>query len=419
MWLAVRVLETYRPKIIGITGSVGKTSTKEAAFAVLSMKYRVRKTKGNYNNELGVPLTIIGRESPGKNVIGWMMLFIHTIKLILVKDTSYPEVVLLEMGADHPGDIKYLTSHVQCQVGVLTAIAPVHLEFFKKIENVIKEKQILIESLPVNGFAIINGDDVLLRQTQGRTDARLLTYGLNTDNDVQAREIKLSRGKGGGEKVGGISFKLFYAGHSVPVYLPGVLGNHQVYTALAAATVGLVMDINLVDIAHGLQTFKPPKGRMNLIHGIKDTLIIDDTYNSSPAAVKAGLKVLSSIVIPEGARRLAVLGEMLELGEYTEQGHREVGHAVAEANIDYLVCVGERARDIVRGAKEAGMSEQAIQYFDDTQTAGKYIQNWLKQHDLLLVKGSQGVRMEKIVKELMTNPELAGQLLVRQGEPWK
>lgn len=412
------ILKKYQPLVVGITGSVGKTSAKEAIYSVLSSRNQVRRNTKNYNNEFGVPLTIIGIDSPGRNIFGWLAVFFQSFYLLSRKSKKYPEVLVLEMGADHPGDIKYLTELVKLNVGVLTAIAPVHLEYFKNIANVIKEKQIIIEILPSGGFAVINGDDLLLKQTFSRTRAKIISFGLNPDNTVWASEFRLSTGREGEGKIEGISFKLFHTGHSVPVFLPGVLGKHQVYSALAAAAVGVAFDINLLEIAEALKTFSSPKGRMNLIHGIKKSLIIDDSYNSSPAASQAALEVLQEMPVSSKARRIAVFGEMLELGSYTEQGHREVGHSASELNIDFIVNVGEKTRDVGRGAKEAGMGEERIYYFDDNKKASEFLKQLIKQGDIILVKGSQSSRMEQIVKALMAHPNLARQLLVRQESPW-
>lgn len=412
------ILNKYNPIVVAVTGSVGKTSAKEAIFTVLQKRYKVRRSVSNYNNEIGVPLTIIGTGIPGRNVWLWFKVLVKFLSLIFFRQ-DYPDILVLEMGADHPGDIHYLTSFVPVDVGVLTAVAPVHLEFFKKIENILKEKQIIIEMVKKDGAAVINGDDWLVRQTSQKTKEKVFTFGLEENNTVRAIEIKLSTGnKDNKQEVSGLSFKLVYAGNSIPIFLPGVLGRHQVYSALAAAAVGISLGCNLVEIADALQRFQSPKGRMNLIIGVKDSIIIDDTYNSSPAAAQAALEVLAEIPIDKKARRLAVFGDMLELGSFTQQGHREVGHKTAELNIDFLLCVGEKSRDIGRGAKEAGMGEERIYYFSDNEKAIDFLQRMIKTNDLILVKGSQGARMEKVVKAVMAYPENAKLLLVRQDKPW-
>ena len=176
--------------------------------------------------------------------------------------------------------------------------------------------------------------------------------------------------------------------------------------------------MNLVAIAEALRHFDSPKGRMNLIAGNKHTQIIDDTYNSSPQSVIAALNIMKMIPLPEAGRRLAVLGDMLELGSYSEKGHLEVGKFVTKTKIDKLIVVGERARDIARGAESAGMSRDNIFHFPDAAAAGRFLEDRLQEHDLVLVKGSQGLRLEKIVEEIMAEPLRASELLVRQDEQW-
>ncbi len=419
--LAKGVLHRQRPEVVGITGSVGKTSTKEAIYAVLSSHYQVRCNSKSYNNEIGVPLTIIGIDDyPGRNLWKWLKVIGKGLFFSLYPSKNYPKILVLEMGADHPGDIKYLASFVKSRVGVITAIAPVHIEFFKKIENILAEKKILIDTLPVDGVAVVNGDDQMLKRSIAKIKTKVLTFGFDESVDVRGSEVRLSSGSSDqAEGVRGISFKLSYQGHVVPVFMPGVLGRHQVYAALAAAAVGFVFELNLVQISEALRMFKPPRGRMNLLAGIKHTFIIDDSYNSSPTAAQAALEVLAEMSQAQSARSVAVLGDMLELGAYTEQGHREVGHKAAELGIDYLICVGARARYIGHGAEEAGMDESNIFYFSDVKEASRFLQELIKQGDFILIKGSQGARMEKAVKEVMAHPELAKELLVRQEDSWQ
>ena len=205
----------------------------------------------------------------------------------------------------------------------------------------------------------------------------------------------------------------------MPVLLPKVIGYNSIYAALAAAAVGIAFDMNLVEISKALEKFDSPRGRMNLIDGIKHTLIVDDTYNSSPLSVTSALDIVSKIPVIRGARKFAVLGDMLELGNYSEEGHREAGRYVFTSGINKLIVVGERARDIARGAEQASMLRDNIFHFANTEDAGRFIQNRMRQGDLIFIKGSQGMRMEKIVKEIMAEPLRAKGLLVRQDETWK
>ena len=420
-FFAVKIVAKYQPEIVAITGSVGKTSTKEAIYTVLASSFNVRTNIKNYNNEIGIPLTIINAKAAGKSLIGWVVVFAKAIGLLIKTDKNYPKILVLEMGADHPGDIKYLTGFLPIKVGVITAVAPVHLEFFKTLEEVAKEKGSLIKALPKSGFAILNQDDKLVFEMKKNTNATVLTFGLIPQAEVRASEIAVSHEVDYKDvsTIQGISFKLNHKGSVVPVLLPSVLGEHLVLTALAAIAVGLVYKINLHTIIESLKTYEPPKGRMHIISGIKNTLIIDDTYNSSPLAAAKALHQLSEINLDKHHKKYAVLGDMLELGSYTEQAHQELGQAVFDYKIDYLITVGEISRDIVRGAVKAGMSKDNCFNFKNSLEAAKFLQDRIAEGDLILIKGSQGVRMEKAVKELMAEPEKAEDLLVRQGKEWQ
>lgn len=409
------ILKKYKPDIIGVTGSFGKTSAKEAIFTVLSDKLNVRQNIKNYNNEIGLPLTIIGANSGGRSILSWLFVFIKTFLLLIRRDKKYPEILVLEMAVDHPGDMSYLTNLAPCKIGVVTGVGPVHIEFFKTIERVAKEKSIIVSHIDKNGWAVLNGDNEYVCEMDKLTRARVLTYGINNnDVDIKASEILVSEREGG--KISGLSFKLFYKGSSVPVLLPNILGEHLIYAALAAASIGSIYGINMVDIANSLRDFKAPKGRMNLIDGIKNTHIIDDTYNAGPDSTTAALNVLGKITTDQ--HKFAVLGDMLELGDYTENSHRQVGKAVYDNKINYLVTVGEMAKIIATEAEKQGLSKDNIFIFSDIEKAGLLLQDKIEEGDFILVKGSQGMRMEKIVKEIMAEPLKAGELLVRQDEEW-
>lgn len=414
-FLAKLVLKKYKPEVIGITGSMGKTSTKEAIFAVLSSQFRVRQNLKNYNNEIGVPLSILGVESGYKSIFKWLEVFLKSLKLILFSDPNYPRILILEMGADHPGDIKYLTDLVPLKVGVVAGIGPAHLEFFESIDKIVKEKRLIVSRLEPDGHAVLNRDDKEVYGMRDKTRAKVLTYGFDEEAGVRALEEGVI---GEGVKIEGINFKLSYEGSTVPVFIPGVLGRQHIYAALGGAAIGIIYGLNLVEIAESLKNYKAPKGRMNLVPGIKNTLIIDDTYNASPIPTERALEVLQSVKLPETNQKFAVLGDMLELGGFSEEGHRQVGRVVAKSGIDYLITVGEKSRDITRGALESGMAEDKVFNFSTPEEAGKFVQNKMKQGDVVLVKGSQGMRMEKVVKELMAEPLMACQLLVRQDKEW-
>ena len=417
--LAKKILVKYQPDIVGITGSYGKTSTKEAIYTVLSSTYSVRQNLKNYNNELGVPLSIIGKESGGKSFFKWLGVIIAAWSLLLFKNHHYPKMLVLEMAADHPGDIKYLVKMAPPKVGVITAIGPVHLEFFKKVEKVLDEKKAIITKLPEDGFAVLNADDNYVMSVDNQTKAKIMSYGFDDDSEVKASDqvIFSELPEEVEKRIKGVSFKLHYQGTTVPVFLPDVLGKHQIYSALAAAAVGIAFNINLVDIAEALKKWQSPNGRMKIIDGIKHTVLIDDSYNSSPVACEMALDVLARIP-SDGKKKFAALGDMAELGEYMEEGHYLVGKK-AVGTCDYLITVGEAAKMIAEQAKKSGMAEDRVFSFGTPDRAGRFIQERIKQGDIVLIKGSQVSRMEKIVKELMAEPLRAKELLVRQGRSWK
>jgi len=419
--LARLIIKKYQPVVIGITGSVGKTSAKEAIFEVLKDHFSVRMSSKNYNNEIGLPLTIIGSESAGHDLFGWLKVFFQAWGLLISKDRNYPRVLILELGVDRPGDMAYLTSIAPPSVGLVTMVSYSHLEYFGSLVNIKKEKQVLIEKLSNQegqGLAILNYDNEATREMAEVSRARVLTYGLREGADLQAQDIIYNFTKGNYELLG-LNFKLNYKGSIVPVTIPGVMSPTALRAALAGAAVGLYFELNLVEIARALRDFVLPPGRMHLLPGIKHTFIIDDTYNSSPEAALAAVEILEAIKIETGAKKYAVLGDMLEIGHYTEEGHRLVGQKVAASGIDCLIVVGDKARDFAHGAQTAGMSESHIFHFDRAEEAGLFLRERIKEGDVLLVKGSQGARMEKIVKELMAEPERAAELLVRQGLEWE
>ncbi len=426
-FLAKAVLAKYKPEIIGITGSVGKTSAREAIFAVISSKFRARQSVKNYNNEIGLPLTVIGAAHPGKSFWGWLFVCLKALVLLIWKNNNYPEVLILEMGVDRPGDMKYLLGIVKPRIGVITKIGESHLEFFKSVDEISEEKGMLARNLTKGGCAVLNFDDERLRSLTASLAGKKITYGLNQAADTKAEVISFSGTKNfQPENINssGINFNLDYKNESASVFLLGAISASAVMASLAGAAVGLVYGMSLADIAAALKNFRQPPGRMNLLPGVKNTLIIDDTYNSSPQSSIAALGALNNVSAAADytkmlRRKIAVFGDMLELGSYTEDGHRLVGKKVFEAGVDELIAVGERARDIGRGAQEVGMKEESIFYFPNSDEAKTFVKERIKEGDLILVKGSQGARMEKIVKEIMAEPLLARELLVRQEREWE
>lgn len=403
--LAKLAIKKYQPQIIAITGSVGKTSCKEAIFCVLKDKFKVARNVKNYNNEIGVPLTILRQSiAPGKNIFKWFFIFMTSLKLLLVKDEHYPSILILEMGADRPGDIKYLTSIAKPNIAVITAIGSSHIEYFKTIQNIVKEKSSILDRLDQQDWAIINQDEELLHDTIAKVKSNLKTFGRSGLSDVYLSNIHITQYDGHY----GTSFKLKHKGSETPMFLPLVLGWQHAQAAASACAVGLVLGMNLVEIGEALNQYTPVKGRTNLIAGIKNSWIIDDTYNASPQSSKVALEILAEMP----GRKIAIFGDMLELGSLSEEGHQAVGRIVFELGIDYLFVIGERARDIARGAKQAGMSEDKIFNFPSVHKAGTFVQDRIKENDIILVKGSRGAKMEQMVYEIMAKPWEVDELLV-------
>lgn len=406
------VLKKYRPKVVGITGSFGKTSTKEAAALVVGAKYSVGKSEKNLNNAYGIPLAVLGARDPLGSSFGWMRVVLRGFRLMLLRDRQYPEVLVLEMGADRPGDIVHLTTLVPCDVGLITSIGVSHLEYFESAEQLQAEKAVIVSHLGKDGVAVLNRDDALSFAQKGHTMARVLTYGEHSDATVQMRSVMYRYDT----ESFGLHFKLSSGGSTVPVHIHQALGAPALQAAISAASVGVALGIDLVTIAEALSSYRALPGRLTYIEGIKGTHLIDDTYNASPEAALAAIDVL--VGFDTGGARWAVLGDMLELGSVSESEHRRVGDYLAGKPVDYLVVVGERSVDMMHAACKAGFEEDKVFHFDTSAEAGRFLQDRIKQADVVLVKGSQGVRMEKIVKEIMAEPQRAGELLCRQDSTW-
>jgi len=413
-WMSIAVLKKYNPKIIGVTGSVGKTSTKEAIFCVLASHFRVRRNEKNYNNEIGIPLTIIGAKSGERSINCWFLVFLKWIA-VMISPFKYPEILILEMGVDKPGDMQYLLDFIVPEVGIITDVSPSHIEFFKTLENIAKEKGNLVAQLNEKGLAILNGDNEYVLKIKDRISADISTCGFSEGNDFQATDLAFAYSKGG-EEISGLTFKLNYKGTIIPVRLNKVLAKHQIYAALLATAVGVRMGINLVEIAEALENFFPPCGRMNLLKGIKNTMLIDDSYNASPVSTSAALETLGEI---RAKRKIAVLGDMLELGEETEVGHQKVAQKFLEIGGNLFFGVGPRMEMAVSELKTKGFPEENIFHFADPMSAGRKLQEIMQEGDLILVKGSQGARMEKVLEEVMLEALLVEDLLCRQSKTWK
>lgn len=351
----------FSPTTIGITGSVGKTSTKELTHAVLSSRYHTFKSAGNRNSILGLPLTLFDLRPE------------H-------------EIAVLEMAMYVPGEIARLAQLFPPQIGVVTLIGAVHMERAGSMEAIVAAKRELVEALPANGVAILNKDDERVMSMVGHTPARIFTYGMDNTADVWADDVR-SMG------LNGVRFTLHHADESLTVHVP-LLGRHSVHTSLRAAAVGLICGLSWEEIAHGLRS-TTPELRLVTVPGPHDSMIIDDTYNANPESMLAALNLLEDMQ----GRRVAVLGDMAELGAVEEQSHRLIGRRAADV-AQVLVAVGPRGRWIGEEAKAVGMAADQVMWADSVETAVSLLEQLIQPNDFVLVKGSYAMRMDRIVTAL-------------------
>ncbi len=414
-WASKRVLAKHKPIIIAVTGSVGKTSTRDAIALVLGTKFRVRVPKKNLNTEIGVPLVILDLDKP-TSAWGWLALMFKAIGQATASDQSYPTHLVLEFGADRPGDIKHLCELAPPSVGVVTAITYVHVANYPSLEAMIAEKAELIKCLPADGLAILNADDERTLAMRQLSQALVVTYGSNDQAEVAVVDYVLNAPRG-------IRFAVAdRRTEEMPtqVELAGTLGAHQALVCAAAIAVGKHFGVSAAQAAKVLSAqYSPPAGRLKPLAGIKQTLLLDDSYNAAPASMNAALEVLKACQPTDVGRRVAALGEMAELGPHTEEQHRQLGWRAAEAGVDLLVLVGEKSRDTARGALEAGMKDDQIVLVKNAEEAGRYLDKEIKSGDVVLIKGSQSSRMEKTVRDLLADPTKASELLVRQEPEWQ
>lgn len=404
--LTYKVLSKQRPGIITITGSIGKTSTKEGIYFALKSLESIRRSLKNYNNELGVPFTVSlwGAKAPERNIFLWILVLARLCYFATLKSKKYPQWLVLEIGSDKPGDLHYLMEMIPdglLKIAVLTAVFGVHLEFFKTLEAVYKEKTEPFNYVAKGGLILVNGDncDIERIKKDFSNKAKIISYGFEKPSDIQAKSFKV------GES--GLDFEIKFKQESFTFSQNQAISAYQCYPVLAGLACALELGIEPGDALENLAQKPPMPGRMRLLEGINDSLLIDDTYNSSPEAAKYALKALKDL--PKPGRKIAVLGDMLELGYDSLKFHKETGDLAVGLGIDTLITFGKEAKAI----------SQTARHFENHQQASDYLKSIIKTGDTVLIKGSQGVRMEKIVKEIVVHPDQAKDLLVRQTNEWQ
>jgi UDP-N-acetylmuramoyl-tripeptide--D-alanyl-D-alanine ligase len=356
--LATAVRKLWGKPLVGVTGSAGKTTTKEAIAHVLSTKFNVLKSEGNFNNHFGLPL-------------------------MLLKLEPEHDVAVIEMGMSHAGEIRALAKIAQPEIGVVTNVAPVHLEFFDSLAGIARAKYELIESLPSSGTAVLNADDEYVSQFGRDFKGKVIKYGTQGIADVRAENIQ-SRGAEGSE------FDIFVAGVREHTHLP-LVGEHNVWNGLAAVAVGCALGLRPSDAVAALTSLTPADKRGEVVQ-VGNITVINDCYNSNPKALNAMVDALAAM---NAARRIVIAGEMLELGSAGEEMHRAAGRHIGEKKIDVLVGVRGLSQAMVEGAKQAGVQA----YFVATpEEAGEWLAREARDGDVVLLKASRGVKLEKALE---------------------
>ena len=394
--LTKRVLDRYKPVIVGITGSVGKTSTKEAIYTVLHRNFFVAKSEANTNNEIGVPCAVLDIEPSGtrerpatwasrrKFIVGLLRSFMTAFGPRRRK--HFPKILILELGADRPGDIAHLAELLKPQVVVVTAIGdvPAHVGFYSSPQAVAKEKAHILAYIGKNGFVALGADDpIVLAMSAGGGSSSggkfpVMTFGFSKSADLYASDLAYYMQ---GERAAGLSFKIHKGESFVPIRVPGLVAPHQVQSILAATAVGLHFGMNLVEIGSALESYQAPEHRVQLLPAINGCVLLDDTYNASPLSMRAALEALHEFGTALHKRRVAVLGDMKELGSYAPAAHEEI-QRIAHVKADILVTVGE-----------FGTFKSNIEVI-------KHLEKIIQPNDVVLIKGSHAMHMLDIIDAL-------------------
>lgn len=403
----------HRPKVIAITGNLGKTSTKDAVYAAIAGNIRTRKSRKSFNSDIGVPLAILGVGNPWSNPILWMFALLRGFLEIL--NPLFPKVLVLEVGADHPGDISRIAAWLRPHVAVFTGVPelPVHIENFPSREELVREKKSLFEHVRPDGH-IVAIDDPSTDEIMVGISQPVSRFGFGVSCNILGSEERVRYTDG---MPTSISFAVKHNAVSQEVRIFGSVGRSRVYAALAAFGIADLLSVGPVDAANGLATWEPTPGRMRVLKGMHGATIVDDSYNSSPKAALSALETLSHLT---AKRRIAVLGDMLELGTYSESAHRDLGVHAANA-CHLLIAVGERMKVAADAASKQNIAALKIVQYEGgvPEQVGRELATGLQAGDVVLVKGSQGMRLERLVYELMEDKKHAQDLLVRFDRVWR
>src|SRR3989338_3558890 len=406
------ILWRHKPIVVAITGSVGKTTTKDIVAHGLASVGHVGKADKSFNSDFGVPLSIIGAPNPWGSVMGWMSVIYQGIKTII--KSKYPKILILEVGTRFPGDIPRLAKWLKPHISLITHIpnVPVHIEFFESRQHIVDEKSMLAKYTRKGGTIILNRDSEHVYNIAKMTEHPVLSIGFSEDADIRATNVERIIMDDGQY---GMKFDVIIHNQILPVIVPGFVANHQIYGVLYAMAVADVLGYDTNQVALSMINLKSTPGRLNPLFGIKNTLILDDSYNASPAAMEAAIETLSNLNIP--GRKIAVLGDMLDLGKMTMYVHNQIG-LILKDNTHYAFLVGPRMEYAYQSAIENKYPKTKIFHVEKPLDVLPLIEKILKTGDAILVKGSQGMRMERLVAELIEDKENAHHLLARQDFEW-
>jgi UDP-N-acetylmuramyl pentapeptide synthase len=405
------VLRRYRPKIVMVTGSVGKTSTKDAIALVLAERFLVRKSEKSFNSEFGVPFTILNAHNPWGNALSWLVLVKNTLALLLLPN-HYPNMLVLEVGADKPGDLERILRIAKPDAVVVTHLpdVPVHVEAYASPEAVRDEEFSPAYALLPGAPLIINADSPYALEMSERLAARKFTYGLGAQAQYALSRSDFFTQDG---EVIGLSVRIRTPEGEGNALLRGAAGAPQALALVAAVATGAAFDIGLSESLARLVEYEAPPGRLSILRGKNGSVLIGDTYNSSPTALAEALEVLAAF--PGAKRRIAILGDMLELGRHSVAEHERLG-ALAREKADIVIPIGIRARAFV--PHSAGEGEDGELRFNDARAAAEALADFPQPGDVILLKGSQSIRVERVTAALLADPADAARL-PRQDAEWK
>lgn len=407
------ILTRHKPFVIAVTGSVGKTTTKDIVYHGISPFLHTAKAQKSLNTDFGVPLSIIMEENPWGNIPKWFVVIWKGFLTIF--KNNYPKFLVLEVGTRYFGDIARIAKWVKPDISIITHIpdVPPHIEFFGTREAIIDEKSDLIRFSKKNSWVVLNRDNDDVYEIAKNCMRKIVSVGFNEQADVFCGEYRIVTFDSGQY---GLSFDLTVGDFKREVIVPGFIAKHQIYGVLFLVGVAKILELDLNKVCDSLSNLETSKGRLNPLVGINSSIILDDSYNASPSSMRAGIETLVSI---KGNRKIAVLGDMLELGKFTKTAHEDIGLFVKESKLDHVIFIGPRMRYAYDMLLSKKYPKTKFSYFENLNDVVEPLVKIIKPNDVVYVKGSQGMRLERLVYEILEYKDTAEDVLTRQDLEWK